>query len=693
MKRSLIAVLILILLVLALPAVAASVEPQVVDGNPNCTALGYAFGFKPQPEPPPSGTYSIDGINTVTITSDGVNFDWSSTLGMDAVISKGGSNANVYVYSPESMGDTGLHSPINPNNGNPFGLSHIEFCYDYELAVSKTANTYYVRTYTWIIDKSVDDNSHTGFVGDSFQSNYNVSVDQTVNDTDHRIYGNITITNPAPFTVNISVADSIDNIGAVTTDCPASVGAGSTVVCSYSVNSGGQVGTLNTVNVTSSVEGVAGGQATAGIIWGGPSTIVGSPSVNVSDTVQGPLGNTSGDQNYHYPRNFACPTDITRYFNGVYTENFPNTASIDTNPQQSDSELVTLTCYAPVASKTALTAYDRDWTWTIDKSADQTSLTLATGQVWTVNYNVSVNASSDDSNFVVSGVIQVQNPNPSQAMNVSVSDMVGTTPATVDCGNGQTNVSIPASALLTCIYSADLGDGDKPADGVNTATVILNGIYPFSATANYSFGTPTNETDECVAVTDTLGGTLGTVCASDLVKSFSYSYTVGPYATCGNYTVDNTVVAKANDSGDEVNDTVSIPIHVPCGGCTLTQGYWRTHSLRGPAPYDDAWLLVGPAGSDTTFFATGKTYYEILWLPVAGDPYLILAKQYIAAKLNVLNGADATVLGMSLTQAEALLTQYNLGNVPANKRGQFTSLAGTLDSYNNGLTGPAHCSE
>jgi hypothetical protein len=31
------------------------------------------------------------------------------------------------------------------------------------------------------------------------------------------------------------------------------------------------------------------------------------------------------------------------------------------------------------------------------------------------------------------------------------------------------------------------------------------------------------------------------------------------------------------------------------------------------------------------------------------------------------------------------------GNSPI--RAQFTSLAGILDGYNNGLTGPGHCSE
>ena len=78
---------------------ASLVTPEFIPGNPSCVELGYDFGFKPQPEPPPSGTYPFpDGIHTVTISSDGTLFDWTSTLGIDAVLVKGGPNADAYLY-------------------------------------------------------------------------------------------------------------------------------------------------------------------------------------------------------------------------------------------------------------------------------------------------------------------------------------------------------------------------------------------------------------------------------------------------------------------------------------------------------------------------------------------------------------------------------------------------------------------
>ena len=59
----------------------------------------------------------------MTVTTDGVDFDWSSTLGMDAVIAKGGPNANAYVYDPpaESMA-TPVYTPRSTQTtANPSG--------------------------------------------------------------------------------------------------------------------------------------------------------------------------------------------------------------------------------------------------------------------------------------------------------------------------------------------------------------------------------------------------------------------------------------------------------------------------------------------------------------------------------------------------------------------------------------------
>ncbi len=108
----------------------SSLEPGDVEGNPTCASLGFGTSAV-KIEDPENGTFSLGGDAEVVISnSDGATFDWSATIGVDAVIVKGGPNAKVYVYDPESMAGTGLHAPINPNTGNPYGLSHIDFCVD-----------------------------------------------------------------------------------------------------------------------------------------------------------------------------------------------------------------------------------------------------------------------------------------------------------------------------------------------------------------------------------------------------------------------------------------------------------------------------------------------------------------------------------------------------------------------------------
>ncbi len=117
---------------------AASVAPQFPGGslgqNPTCADLAAAYGngqtwleltkFEGQ-----ATNGSQDGVTIFDATGDA--FSWSSTIGIDAVLVKAGSdNHAVYVYAPtsdsdESFGDTDL-----ANGPNQQGISHISFCYD-----------------------------------------------------------------------------------------------------------------------------------------------------------------------------------------------------------------------------------------------------------------------------------------------------------------------------------------------------------------------------------------------------------------------------------------------------------------------------------------------------------------------------------------------------------------------------------
>jgi hypothetical protein len=82
------------------------------------------------------GGAAADLTRTVSMTTTGTTFNWSSTKQITAVIVKGGPDGgNVYAYKPFSFGGvsgggTGLITP------GGFGVSHVVFCFGVQLVPS-----------------------------------------------------------------------------------------------------------------------------------------------------------------------------------------------------------------------------------------------------------------------------------------------------------------------------------------------------------------------------------------------------------------------------------------------------------------------------------------------------------------------------------------------------------------------------
>lgn len=928
MTRALILVSLMTLIGVIAIAQASSVEPTLIEGNPTCKDLGYPFEYKI--EDPYSGTFTFDGFNTVTINTDGTYFDWSSTLGMDAVMSKGGDAANVYFYDPESFGDEGLHSPNN-SSGGPAAISHISFCYDYELEISKTAVPKFTRTYHWDIVKSVTPESIEMFVGDQADAKYTIDITKTgYTDSDWNLSGVVTVTNPSPFAVDFSYEDYLSNGMPVDLSCPAMVvPAFGSIDCTYSIDLDSGDYITNTVAITSLTYGVYGGQASASASFTTPTTEV-YPTVNVSDTNgdswefsdtgsvsyqrtfycgadEGENGNVAtivetgqsddanvtvtcnelqvsktaqtsltrtwqwdidksvspdtwnlfkGDdatstwtvsvdkldtvdsdwavtgsifvynpaniaaeitdvsdwvsdigpavvdcgvsfpyilgagqtlacsyslglpngqdrtnqatavlQNYAYApdgqgtklgeTNFYSPLVAVSFADPIITivndtihvtdtngkswdfsddasvsydetffcdgdaGNHHNVATITETGQSADADL-DVACYDLTVTKTADTFFNRYWTWNIDKSADQTELLLSAGQLFQVNYDVTVNAAFKDADFKVSGDIVISNPAPMNAPLTDVKDLMDGADVTVNCPA----MIVPAQGTLTCTYTQAVSD-DSTRTNIATATLQNHSYDPLKAATmsgttdfvsdpvkvSFANATMDQEFDECVDLSDTLYGFMGTVCANETTKTFHFSYSLwfgkNPDADvlleCGYNETPNVASFITNDNGYTGEDDWIVYTDVACDfGCTLTPGYWKTHSRFGPAPYDDTWALLEDAAEYTIFFKSNQTYYDVLWTnPKGGNAYYILAHAYIAAELNVLNGASMPddVLE-AFNAATGIFEKYTpddiasmKGKTGKNIRAYIIDLATILDDYNNGYYGPGHCTE
>lgn len=110
-------------------------QPVGVHGNPACSDVlpgAFLFSHKtgvPQDETIPLSFNGLTGTLTIDVTNSTFNFSFTGDFVAVGVIVKGGPNANFYDYRPNGEdADTGLHAPVNPNNNQFFGLSHIEFC-------------------------------------------------------------------------------------------------------------------------------------------------------------------------------------------------------------------------------------------------------------------------------------------------------------------------------------------------------------------------------------------------------------------------------------------------------------------------------------------------------------------------------------------------------------------------------------
>lgn len=574
-----------------------------------------------------------------------------------------------------------------------------------------TAQIFWKRDFGWSLTKSVTPATWNLFTGDSGTSLYTVTATKSLLSENVWSYTYLCITNgaavateglAATITIRQNATDAViatlsPNLSAV------SIPAGGTYCGSWDIYFSPAVlagGTAFTVSVDVTSSNLPGGSlSTTANAASSPHVSNNQLVVSDSNGHGSPWTFTdSGTQTYS--ETFTCGEDAGQHANTASA-----TYYVGSIPKElSASASVQVNCYDLGITKTASTSFERKYNWSIDKSSSISSLTLSPGQFYNLPYSVTVDvAGSVDRNFAVNGSIVLSNPAPIPALINSISDVIsGGITAAVNCP-----VSFPytlgAGNTLTCTYASALPDA---TERLNTATAVrqnyayaadgsasASGTTNYIGTANVSFAAAAmSEIDECITVNDSLYGALGQVCKSQAPKTFTYTVQIGGYGECGQYSVTNTAAFVTNDTLTPGSDSWVVDVTVPCAtGCSLTPGYWKTHSSYGPAPYDETWAQIG---ENTAFFLSGKSWYNVLWTAPQGNAYYILAHAYIAARLNQLNGADVSVISSQMAWA----TYFFENTTPSTtlsktQRSQAIAVASAIDSYNNGLIGPGHCSE
>ncbi len=445
-------------------------------------------------------------------------------------------------------------------------------------------------------------------------------------DSNVQVKGTITVTNPNSASVTLdSITDVWDSTGTSVT-CSVTggltIGPGNTTfpyVCNLS--SLPTSDKYNKVTIKWSTQSVGGSSLSGGS--DDDSVKVDecdfkaheiNDCVNVSDSLKGTLGsNVCSDKTFStYSETFTIP----QY--GCQT--YPNTAtftSTDTSLTGSASQSVK--ACSPLAkdltvTKTATPSFTRTYAWGITKGVDKPEIDIAQGGSATFNYNVNVtHDSGTDSAWQVSGTITVSNPNSGEAITADVTDAVGDGGTCVVTGG--TGVSIPKSGSVTLNYTCTYASAPSPSSGTNTATATWDKAAYFTpdgsakGTHTFNFG-PVSPTivNGSVTVTDTLGGSLGTVTYTDSSpKTFTYSHTFtgDPAGTCTTH--DNTAKIVETNQSDGKTVTVCVGADLTVAK-TATPSFTRTFKWGITKGVDKPEIDIPQGGSATFNYTVDVTH-------------------------------------------------------------------------------------
>lgn len=256
-------------------------------------------------------------------------------------------------------------------------------------------------------------------------------------------------------------------------------------------------------------------------------------------------------------------------------------------------------------TKTAVPSFARTYLWKIDKAVDKTKVISSTP----VTFNYTVNVAQTgvvDSSWKVTGKITVNNPNGFDVTGVNVTDSINNG-GSCTVVNG-TNVTVPASSNVALDYECTYASQPGSYSGTNTASVTWSNIgspntsATGTANADFSAVTPSPSTNKTVNVTDTIGGALGSVTASDVAPfttaTFQYTKEFPVPAACTTY--PNTATITETGQSDSENVEVCKPLQIII--IKYSKGGTATFSfvVQGPSPFTPSITTAGsPNGSGT----------------------------------------------------------------------------------------------
>jgi hypothetical protein len=351
--------------------------------------------------------------------------------------------------------------------------------------------------------------------------------------------------------------------------------------------------------------------------------------------------------------------------------------------------------------------YDLTNSWTIKKSVDQPTLTLSPGHSATVTYSVAVTNTQTASNLhILDALIATSQVNPFNVngAQIDVTPSGSTTPvATIILTCPNFGPTIAPGQQWNCNSNPNVLDWDATVPTLGSYTVtgtlhladgsdaVRSKIADFTPAGGLLPGQPRVFGPTSVEATDSYAGDLGTVAAPNS-QTFTYQRTIAaPAGSCSDFTVDNTATLTDNATGSVLGTSgAGVSVHVANCTSPLTPGYWKNHMKASYLP-----LLLGNFSVSTTTIAANVFSGMNCSASQPQGAVGCLTGHELAAKLNLENHAtECPAIDSAISSADAFLIAVGYVGptgtytLSATDRAQAVSLAGTLDSYNNGKLCP-----
>ena len=314
-----------------------------------------------------------------------------------------------------------------------------------------------------------------------------------------------------------------------------------------------------------------------------------------------------------------------------------------------------------VVTKTATTAYNRDWTWAITKSVTPASQNVASGATADFTYTVTAVPTAHESGFVTSGVITVTNPSTVPVPGVSLVDAM--TGGTCSITGTTSGITVAAGATLTFPYTCTFAS--KPASAVtNTATATWTAGMPYgttgtaSGTASATFAQANvTVTGQTITVTDDKTDpahpvVLGTADAT-VPSSQVFTYTLTKTAPAGGCTSFTNTAWLGTDSAHPATATASI-----CGGSALEVSKTATPSFTRDWTWDVAKVAAAPRVIADPATGAATASYTVTATPTKSD-----SAWTVTGTVTLHNPNSVALTGVTVTDSLPGAT-CTLGTVP-----------------------------